>query len=162
MAMSVTGCTEASAASSYSIFAILMGCSGLVIGFLSDKFWGPIKWVSFTAIVAAAFIFIFVFTGNTSYSLFVIFVVVLGITVGSSTTLLAVILMKAFGNKYFGVNFGIFNVAMLISSYVGPQLAVSENINVFLGVGAAGLVIGAILFLIGGVSRNKETKIKLF
>ena len=51
---------------------------------------------------------------------------------------------------------------MLISSYVGPQLAVSENINVFLGVGAAGLVIGAILFLIGGVSRNKETKIKLF
>ena len=162
MAMSVTGCSEASAASSYSVFAILMGCSGLVIGFLSDKFWGPIKWVAFTAMASAAFVVGFIFTGNTSYSLFMIFVVILGIAVGSSTTLLAVILMKAFGNKHFGVNFGIFNFAVLISSYIGPQLAVSEKINSFFIVGTAGLIIGAILFLLGGVARNKETGIKLF
>lgn len=162
MAMAVTGCSEVSAAGSYSVFAVIMGCSGLVIGFLSDKIFGPIKWMAFTAIVAAAFVGVFIVSGSISYTLFMVFVVVLGIAVGTCTTLLAVVLMGAYGNKFFGVNFGIFNVAMLVSSYVGPQLAVGENIRNFFIVGAAGLVVGAVIFLIGERVRNKEVGIKLF
>lgn len=162
MAMAVTGCSEVSAAGSYSLFAVIMGCSGLVIGFLSDKIFGPIKWMSFTAFAAAAFVAIFIMTGNISYTFFMVFVVVLGIAVGTSTTLLAVVLMRAYGNKFFGVNFGIFNIAMLVSSYVGPQLAVGENIQNFFIVGAAGLIVGAAIFLIGERIRNKEAGVKLF
>lgn len=162
MTMNVTGCSDATAAWSYSVFAIIMGCSGLVIGFLSDKLWGPIKWMAYTALVAAAFVTIFVITGSTSFGLYMVFVVILGIAVGTSTTLLAVVLMGAYGTKFFGVNFGIFQFAMLISSYVGPQLAVGENINMFFIVGAIGLIFGAIVFLIGGAVRNKELGFKIF
>lgn len=162
MAMAVTGCSEVSAAASYSVFAVIMGCSGLVIGFLSDKFFGPVKWIALTAIVAAAFVIVFVVSGNISYTLFMVFVVVLGITVGTSTTLLAVVLMGAYGNKHFGVNFGIFSVAILISSYIGPQLAVGENMNYFFIVGAVGLIVGAVIYLLGEKLRNKETGVKLF
>lgn len=162
MAISVTGCSEASAAASYSLFAIIMGCSGLVIGFLSDKCLGPVKWIALTALVTAAFVAVLVLTGSTSYGVFMVFVVVLGIAVGTGTTLLAVVLMGAYGTKYFGVTFGIFSVAMLVSSYVGPQLAVGETITPFLIVGAAGLVVGSIMFLFGEKARNKEMGAKVF
>ncbi len=161
MTANLLRCTEAKAAWAYSVFAVLMGCSGIVAGFISDKILGPVKITAITAIVAAIALVVFVLIGSDSFTLYMLLVVIIGFAVGTGTTLLAVILMNMYGNKYFGINFGLIQCAMLLSAFVGPQLAVATNVRNFFVVGAVGLVVGAVLFLLVCPIRNKEVGMKL-
>ena len=157
----ITGVTDANAAWIYTVFSLVMGCSGLVVGGISDKVLGPAKVIAITSIAAALVSGIFIFTNVTSMTMYIIFVSVVGIAIASVSTLIAVILMNAYGSKNFGINFGLIQCGPLIGSFIGPQLAVRESMT-FLTVGAIAMLVCGVLFLLAGTVLNKEIGKKVF
>lgn len=157
----VIGTTEATAAWTYTIFSLVMGCSGLVVGWISDRVLGPAKVISIASFAAVIMSCVFIFANVQSSGMYIVFVVVLGIAIGAITTLIAVILMNAYGSKNFGINFGLIQCAPLIGSFIGPQFAVRDTM-MFFNIGTAGLFVCAILFLLAATALNKELGKKVF
>lgn len=161
LSANATGCTEEKAAWMYSVFAIVMGVCGLVAGWVSDKVLGPLKITAITAIAAAVITVVFVMLGTGGTGLYMVLVVIAGLAFGTGTTLLAVILMSAYGTRYFGIHFGIISVAMVIASYIGPQFAIGDPMKFFM-IAAVTMLIGAVLFLLDARVLNKELGRKIF
>lgn len=162
LASKVLQCSESTAAWTYSVFAVVMGCSGIVVGYISDKVLGPVKLTAITAFLAVIAIALIIVTGGSSFALFMVFVVIAGIAIGAATTLLAVILMSAYGSKYFGIHMGILQCALLIASFIGPQFAVADPVMNFFYIGGLGMLVGGILFMVNCKVLNKELGRKIF
>lgn len=156
------GCSDQKAAWLYSLFTIVMGASGMVIGYISDKLLGPTKSLGLAALITVAGIAVFIATGGNSFVLYVVFIVLAGVAMGSVQALTPNIVMKAWGNKYFGINYGIMLTTLTVGSFVGPQIAVRFSLITFLGVVAIALAVCAALILLSTAVLNKELGKKIF
>lgn len=158
----VLGASQEKAAWLFSLFSIIMGCSGLVAGYVSDKVLGPVKITALTLFAGVVMSIIFLFINTQSTALYVLFILIVGIAAGTVSTLIAVILMNAYGSKNFGINFGLIQAAVLISSLVGPQLTVRTTTTTFFVICTVGMLFGAIMLLVTAKAMNKEAGKKIF
>ncbi len=103
----------------------------------------------------------FILTNAQSTPMYIVFVAFIGLEVSAFSTLIAVILMRAYGTKNFGINFGLAQVGTLIGSFIGPQLAI-RGADTFLIVSAAGVLLCGIVMFILAKALNKELGKKVF
>lgn len=162
MATSLLSITDAKAAWLYSLFTLVMGASGIVIGLISDKLLGPTRALALAFIVTSAAIALFCATGGNSLPLYVVLLVIAGICLGSVQTLTPPILMNAWGNKYFGINYGIMLTSLTVASFIGAQFSVRFAAVNFLWVSAACVLAGGLLIFASTFVLNKELGKKVF
>ena len=162
MATDLLGISDAKAAWLYSLFTVVVGAAGIVIGFISDKLFGAVKTLSFTCLVGGAAIALFLATGANSLALYVVLLVMAGIGLGAIQSLTPVIMMGAWGNKYFGINYGIMLTTLTVSSFIGPQIAVRYPVTTFLSVSLIAMLVAAVLIFFSAMAVNKEVGKKIF
>lgn len=162
MVSELLGVSDSTAAWLYSLFTLVMGGSGILLGYISDRLFGPTKSLSFCCLLTAITIGIFLITGGNSYPLFIAFIVIAGMALGAMQALTPNIMMQAWGNKYFGINYGIMLTTLTVGSFIGPQLAVRVSMLQFLGI--SGIVMAAAAVLIFGSTMflNKDLGKKVF
>ena len=71
-------------------------------------------------------------------------------------------MMMAWGNKYFGINYGIMLTTLTVGSFIGPQLAVRVSMLQFLGVSGIVMVAAAVLIFASTIFLNKDLGKKVF
>ena len=157
----ITGASEATAAWIYTIFSMIMGISAIVVGGISDKVLGPVKIIAIACLAVFVMTLFFILTNAQSTQMYIVFVAFIGLEVSAFSTLIAVILMRAYGTKNFGINFGLAQVGTLIGSFIGPQLAI-RGADTFLIVSAAGVLLCGIVMFILAKALNKELGKKVF
>ena len=157
----ITGASEATAAWIYTIFSMIMGISAIVVGGISDKVLGPVKIIAIACLAVFVMTLFFILTNAQSTPMYIVFVAFIGLEVSAFSTLIAVILMRAYGTKNFGINFGLAQVGVLIGSSIGPQLAI-RGADTFLIVSAAGVLLCGIVMFILAKALNKELGKKVF
>ena len=157
----ITGASEATAAWIYTIFSMIMGISAIVVGGISDKVLGPVKIIAIACLAVFVMTLFFILTNAQSTPMYIVFVAFIGLEVSAFSTLIAVILMRAYGTKNFGINFGLAQVGTLIGSFIGPQLAI-RGADTFLIVSAAGVLLCGIVMFILAKALNKELGKKVF
>ncbi|MCF0230318.1 MAG: MFS transporter, partial [Parasporobacterium sp.] len=161
LTVGLMGVTEAKAAWMYTIFSLVMGAGGLVVGWISDKVLGPTKIIAITTIVGGVVTGIFVIGHINNVGMYVILICIIGLAIAAISTLIAVILMNAYGSKNFGINFGLIQCGPLVGSFIGPQLAV-RTAETFMSIGAVALLMCGGMFLLAGIVLNKEIGKKTF
>ena len=159
MASELLSISDAKAAWLYSLFTLVTGASGIVIGLVSDKLTGPTRALALVLVLTTAAIALF--CGN-SMSLYVVFLVVAGVALGSVQTLTPPIIMNAWGSKYFGITYGIMLTSLTVASFIGAQFSVRYSPVMFLWISAACLLAGGILIFLATFVLNKELGKKIF
>lgn len=162
MASNLLSISDAKAAWLYSLFTLVTGASGIVIGLVSDKLTGPTKALALAFVLTTAAIALFCGAGGNSLPLYIVFLVVAGIAMGSIQTLTPPIIMNAWGNKYFGITYGIMLTSMTVASFIGAQFSVRFSPVTFLWIAAAGLLAGGVLIFLATFVLNKELGKKIF
>ena len=140
---------------------MIMGISAIVVGGISDKVLGPVKIIAIACLAVFVMTLFFILTNAQSTQMYIVFVAFIGLEVSAFSTLIAVILMRAYGTKNFGINFGLAQVGTLIGSFIGPQLAI-RGADTFLIVSAAGVLLCGIVMFILAKALNKELGKKVF
>lgn len=143
MAQAATGIDAISASWMSSAFLIATGIGGLVMGYLSDKV-GEFRMLGImAALVGLSLVIVVLFL--SSIPVFVGMVVISGLAFGCYTTLLPAIVMNVYGQRHFGVNYGILGLQVLVQSLLLPWLGAAIPIQTafiicatasFLGIGA--------------------------
>ena len=88
--------------------------SAIVVGGISDKVLGPVKIIAIACLAVFVMALFFILTNAQSTPMYIVFVAFIGLEVSAFSTLIAVILMRAYGTKNFGINFGLAQVLSLI------------------------------------------------
>lgn len=156
------GISAAQAAWVYSLWMIVLGAAGVLLGYMSDKWTGPLKTMSIWYIVTAAALLLFAVTGSNDFWAFMVFIIAFAFAGGSYQSLLPTFVMDAFGGRQFGIIYGIILAAAAIGGVIGPQLAVRFAADSFLNVCMILAVVFALLLLLAAKVFNKETGKKLF
>ncbi|MGN0361485.1 MAG: MFS transporter [Bilifractor sp.] len=162
MASNLLSISDAKAAWLYSLFTLVTGASGIVIGLVSDKLTGPTKALALAFVLTTAAIALFCGAGGNSLPLYIVFLVVAGIAMGSIQTLTPPIIMNAWGNKYFGITYGIMLTSTTVASFIGAQFSVRYSPVTFLWIAAACLLAGGVLIFLATFVLNKELGKKIF
>lgn len=162
MVSELLGVSDSTAAWLYSLFTLVMGGSGILLGYISDKLFGPTKSLALCCLLTAIAIGVFLVTGGNSYALFIAFIVIAGTALGAMQALTPNIMMLAWGNKYFGINYGIMLTALTVGSFIGPQLAVRISMLQFLAVSGVVMVVAAVLIFASTMFLNKDLGKKVF
>lgn len=144
----------------YTAFAIGLGLGSVVFGYFADKF-GPLATIAAGAILAVLGLAMLVIAKLSIFILFVIVIIYLGILLGGHSGLLPNILMTAFGEKYFGVNFGICMISGTIASLIGSQLAIKLEADKFYIAGIALVAVAILLIIAARKAINKYYKQKI-
>ena len=144
MAMSALGIDDMSAALFVSETTIMTGVSGIFVGLFADKI-GSFKTLAGAAVIEVIVILIGSTAGAGSPLAFGCVIAALGIGYGAVTTVYPVLTMNAFGEKHFGVNYGVLGINGLICSTIAPQLTVQFPVYTGLMVAAAFAVVGFFL-----------------
>lgn len=156
------GISSAQAAWVYSLWLIVLGGAGMVLGYMSDKWTGPLKTMGIWYFVMAAALLLYAVLGSDDYWAFMVFIIAFAFAGGANQALLPTFTMDAFGGRQFGIIYGIILAAVSVGGVIGPQLAVRFDGDTFLNIclGIA-LVYGVLLLLTASV-LNKEIGKKLF
>ncbi len=162
VAQEALGVSPATAAWLYSLFMVLCAAAGVILGGVSDKFFGPLRTMGMWYCIAGVVIIAFVVTGGNEMWAFILAMIFMSCIGGSVQALLPTFTMDAYGSRHFGINYGFFLAAMSIGSIIGPQLAVRFSAIGFFGIGIVLLIIAAAFMFIARVIANKESGMKLF
>jgi OFA family oxalate/formate antiporter-like MFS transporter len=160
IAQNIYGVDAATGAWYYTIYAIGMGSGALVIGLLSDRI-GPLLTIGLSSVLASGALVGILVEGFHSTTLFIIAIVIAGLVVGGIQSVIPNVLMTAFGEKYFGINFGLIMLAAAIAALIGPQIAVRYDVSVLFTVGAILGVLGLILSIVTRYAINRKFGFKI-
>lgn len=155
IAQDCLGVSTSKAAWLYTVFALFGGVGGFIFGSIGDKF-GSLRsfvcclFITAVAIIAGCFI------GFDSFALFVIVIASwTGLVMGGYQTLVVASLMDGFGNKNFGINFGICGVLTAAGTFYGANISVSMASEDFLMIGAICAALGGVIGIITIILVNK-------
>lgn len=154
------GVDSAAGAWFYTLFAIGMGVGALIIGFFSDRF-GPLTTIGVGSAVVAIVFAGLLFEGFTSTNVFLAVIAVAGVVFGGVQSVLPNVLMTAWGSVNFGVNFGLMGLSGALAGFIGGQLAVGADAQLFIMVGALTAVVGcgAAFLARGAINRKFRYKV---
>lgn len=110
-----------------TIITIAGGLGGFIFGLIADR----IRCTSALMLLAVAQVVVcalFLICGMNNTAIFMITIIILGLGYGAGGTLLPVITMDTFGEKFFGVNMGLMSIQSIIATLVGPQLTVRADV----------------------------------
>jgi predicted MFS family arabinose efflux permease len=144
------GVSRGSAAWMVSLAGVAGIAGKLVTGWLLDRF-RP-NWVGGATLAAAALAFLLLMEGITSPALIVVAMLVNGYAGGSKTQITGFLTASYGGMKNFGKIYGVMAALMAAAAGVGPLLAglIYDSVGgygPFLGLGAAGCILGGILMM---------------
>lgn len=160
VAQAALGVDTATGAWMYSLWSIMAGAGGIIIGFISDKFFGPLRTYVYSIVICAVIAVLLFAFGADTYILFMLAIIFIGIVSGAFTAMLPNIIMSIYGSKNFGVNYGIFMCAGMIASVVGSQVSVRFTPTQLFGVGGIGFVAAIVIGFITMAVINKKFKRK--
>ena len=148
-------CSSAQAAWLYSFWLIVLGIAGLVLGFQSDKWTGPVKTQAIYYALTALALVLYMIMGSDDFWAFVVVIFCFALAGGSTQALLPTFVMEAFGSKHFGIIFGFILAAASIGSIVGPQFTTRFDANSFLHIGIGLEAVAAVLMFLACPVLNK-------
>lgn len=151
----LTGMDAMDAAWMGSLISFGTAFGSLFVGALADKF-GAARSMAVTSIIVGVVILVGVLLGINVPILAVICTLV-GICIGVMMVLMPVVTMEYFGNKDFGLNFGIMRLAVPFASLIGPQLTVRMPHISWITLLAVVSIISA-LFYFAGVKAMESYK----
>lgn len=156
------GCTSAQAAWLYSFWLVVLGAAGMVLGFVSDKWTGPIKTQAVFYMVTALALILYKVTGSDDMWAFVVVIFCFALAAGSTQALMPTFTMDLFGSKHYGIIFGFFLFAPSLGGLVGPQLTTRFPADTFLTLGILLELVCAIFYIFTAVAINKDMGRKMF
>lgn len=158
LAEEAVGATTEFAAWAVTIINIAVGIGGFTFGFLADKT-SSSNALIILAVMEAVFCALFLICGMNNVPVFIIVIIFLGLGTGGAGTLLPVITMDAFGDKFFGVNMGLVSLQTIVATFVGPQLSVRCDMQTVFLIGGllAAIGIPALLITKKSIKKLRET-----
>lgn len=157
MAQDALGIDTTAAAGLVSVFIIGSGIGGIVLGLCADK-WGSISATIASTVIGIIFLVATVAVGMNSFYLYGGNMLYQGITYGGYNTLLPLVVMKGYGEKHFGVIYGITGFSFAIASYIGPQMSIWLTGSNSFTVSAAFCALGILTAVLAKRSLNKYYK----
>lgn len=142
----ITGMDNMAAAWMASIFTLSSGVGSIFLGFVADKI-GVFKAGMLISFITGIIVLTGVFSGMM-LPVFVAIVVVVGLGMGGFQCYLPVIIMESFGEKNYGVNFGIATSPFIITALIDPQLTIKLPLNIYFLVGGMACLIAVLMYFI--------------
>ncbi len=157
MTQDATGVGEVKAAWVVTVSVVVLGIGGIIVGFLADKF-GTYKVLVLIAGGTAASLLIGALLGVQHFYVFFLAIMIVAFLFGGLTSLLPVVCMDAFGDRFFGVNMGLIGVANLVSTLVGPQMSAILPVPPCFIISGAAAALGIVFILAASKSVDKMHK----
>lgn len=142
----------------FSLWQIACGVGGIIVGFISDKWFGPVKSFMLLCITCAVVSIILVIFGVGKYGLFLVVIAILGIGAGAILTLIPDTSLQIFGERNFGFTYGILVFSGAGAALIGTQIVTRCTPNMIFTYGAILCVAGAVMFFIISSLLKKEDK----
>lgn len=158
VAQNAVGVGTAAGALFFSAWQIACGVGGIVVGFMSDKWFGPVKSFMLLCIVCAAAALILVAVGVDKYALFLIIIIILGLGAGAILTLIPDTSMQVFGERNFGFTYGILVFAGAGAALIGTQVTTRCTSVMTFTYGAILCLAGAVTFFLITMLLKKESR----
>lgn len=130
------------------------------MGVLADIF-GIMRSFAITSFVLAIGFFAIVFIAPSSVTLFLAVMSFAGFIVGAFNTVLTVALIAGWGEVNYGLTMGIFGIGAAVMNFVGPQMSVRLDIDMFLIAGGIFSIIGGLLSFVVIKTINKQVGYKV-
>ncbi len=126
--------------------AITVGCAigNFFGGAVCDRL-GPMKTLAIAAGINVVMGIMLGTIGLTSLLIWGIGLTILSVTYGSLTTIMPVVVMNLFGEKHFGVNYGLMGCHAMIVTTIAPQMSIMPNMTKAMFICAGFALIGMIL-----------------
>lgn len=160
LSVEAMGIDKATAAWNFTVYGVAMSLGSIIIGFLADRF-GVMHSFSAIALLLAIGFFATVFIAPGSAALFLIVTVLVGIIVGAYSTVLAITLVAGWGEVNYGLTMGIFGICASIINFVGPQLSLRLDVNIFFTVGGVFCLIASAMSFLVIRTINKQIGYKV-
>lgn len=145
----------------YTLFSVTCCIGAFGVGFFSDKF-GPMKVWAIGCIITCVAVVALLLFGLNNLMFFAVVIAWIGILGGANQTLIPAALMMGFGEKTFGVNFGIFQCLGCFTAMAGSQASVMLDAPAFFVFGVIGCALGAIVSFIAIPMVDKYHGFKVF
>ncbi len=142
----------------YSLWQIASAVGGILVGIMSDKWFGPVKSFMLLCIVCAAASILLLAGGVSQYTLFLIVIAILGLGSGAVLTLIPDTSLQIFGERNFGFTYGILVFSGAGASLIGTQITTRCAPAMTFTYGAALCAAGAVMFFIIAAMLRREAK----
>ena len=142
----------------YSAWQLGSAAGGAILGFASDKWFGPVKTFMLLCAVCAALCYALVAVGVSTQILFIIVIVMLGFGCGSVLTLIPSTALQVFGQRNFGFTYGVMCLSGTVAATIGTQITTRVAPNMIFILGGTLLIIGAVFFLLMLLVMKKAKK----
>ena len=144
----------------YSLWQVASGTGGIIFGFVSDKWFGPVKTFMLLCIVCGIASIALVAVGVSKYAMFAIVIVVIGLGSGGVMTLIPNTSMQVFGEVNFGFTYGVLVFAGAGAALIGTQVTTRCTPVMTFTLGAALFAVGVVLFFLITLILNRQKKTK--
>lgn len=156
VAQEMSGMDEMTAAWMGSLLAFGTAIGSALMGFMADKI-GATRSMALIAILVGAVTGVGLLIGVT-VPVFALIAVLVGLSMGTMMVVMPAMTMEFYGEKNFGLNFGILRISLLIAASIGPQLTVRMPLNICFAICATTSILAAIFYFMGNKSINKFKK----
>lgn len=160
LSVEAVGINPDSASWYFVIYSLAMSIGSVVMGVLADIF-GIMRSFAITSFVLAIGFFAIVFIAPSSATLFLAVMSFAGFIVGAFNTVLTVALIAGWGEVNYGLTMGIFGIGAAVMNFVGPQMSVRLDIDMFLIAGGIFSIIGGLLSFVVIKTINKQVGYKV-
>ena len=158
MSQLAVGATEAQGAWILSIITIACAIGNAVGGMVADKF-GDFQALAIVGILNVVSAAVCASVGLGHLEIWTCALALAGLDYGALTTIMPVFSMNIFGEKNFGINYGILGVNAMVVTSVAPQLSIMKNMAHTMWIGACMALAGTILAVLAiKISRNYVIK----
>lgn len=156
IAQEMANMDEMQAALMGSFLSFGSAIGSLVIGAIAEKV-GTTRTMALVAGLAGIVVLIGILIG-VNVPIFSAIAIVVGLSMGAMMVLMPAITMECYGEKNFGLNYGIIRVSLLVAALIGPQLTVRMPLNLCFIICATASVIAMFIFFWGDKSAKNYIK----
>lgn len=140
----------------YSLWQICCAVGGILLGFVSDKWLGPVRtFVMMLAVCAVAALSLSMI-GVNIYGLYLVVICVLALAAGGVLSLIPNIALTLYGEKSFGVNYGILAFAGTIAALIGTQVSTRNAPSMLFMIGGGFFAVGTVFLLLATLRAKSE------
>lgn len=154
LALGVSGATAA-----WIFSAVTVSCAvgNYLGGWIADRI-GTMKTLALVGALNMIFAAVAGTAGLNSLTVWGIALIVIGFDYGCLTTIMPVIAMNIFGEKNFGVNYGIIGLNAIVVNAIGPQITLMEDMRMGMLSAAVVALVGSLLALLGAKAVSNYIK----
>ena len=114
------GVSKAKAIAAMGMFSVANGVGRLIIGALWDRMGRNTTMILNALIMLCGLLSLNFLVPSLGYPLLLISIILIGMSFGGAIPIASAIVSTAFGNKYFGFNYGLATTPLVIAAIIGP------------------------------------------